>query len=64
MYGLSVADKSVNSVNFGYFSVEQNFLTRDVSHPFCGSATKVANVGVWPIDAYSLNFVNFGPGAP
>jgi len=35
-----------------------NFFTTNVSH-----ATKFGNVGVWPVDTYFLNFVNFG-GVP
>jgi len=37
-----------------YLSGEQNVSTTD----------KFGNVGVWPIETYSPNFVNFGPGVP
>ena len=62
MYGLSIGDKSGDvGWTLAYFSEEQKFSTRDISDPFCPSATKFGNVGVWPIETYSPNFLNFGP---
>jgi len=45
-----------------YFSEEQNFSSRDIS--VGAQRNLVAALGVWPIENYFPNFMNFGPGVP
>jgi len=41
----------------------QKFLTTDIWHGICQSTMKFGSVGgVWPIETYFPNFVNFGLG--
>jgi len=68
VYGVSillVTSLETYRVNFGLlFRGTKNFSTTHIAHTFCQSAAKFGNVGVWPIETYSPNFVNFGPGIP
>ena len=50
------------SVNFGLLFQEQHFPQR-ISRTFLvGARRNLATLGVWPIETYSPNFMNFDPG--
>jgi len=52
-------------VNFGLLFWGANFFSqRIVRTLFVEEERNLAALGVWPIDTYSPNFVNFGPGVP
>jgi len=51
-------------MNFDLLFRGQKFSTAGGWHTICQSATKFGNIGAWPIETYSVNFVNFGPGVP
>jgi len=64
MYGLSIGDKAGDLGWTLAFFRRATFSTTDISHTFCRNAMKFGSVrGRWPIDTYSPNFMNFGPGS-
>ena len=65
MYGLSIGDKSEDlGWTLAYFSGSKIFPQRISCKRFVGAQRNLAALGVWPIEIYSPNFVNFGPGVP
>jgi len=48
-------------MSFGLLFWAAEFFSNEYSHTLCQSAAKA--LGVWPIKAYSLNFMNFGPAS-
>ena len=51
------------SVNSGLLFLEQNFPQRISRTLFVRERRNLATFGIWPIETYSPNFVNFGPGS-
>ena len=64
VYGLSIGDKSGDLYGklWPTFPGAKFFHKGYLAH-FCRSATKFGR-GVWPIETYFPNFVNFGPEVP
>jgi len=48
-------------VNFSLLFRGAIFFTTDMSHTVVGAQQNLAALEVWPVETYSLNFVNFGP---
>jgi len=50
-------------VNFGPLFRGAQFSTADILDTFVIARRKLAWLGIWAVDTYFPNFVNFGPGS-